>query len=284
MVNLGRLMSLSRGRPEVVVAILDGTVAEHDQLSPHVQRMNLLGERVEVAVQPGLGTEHGTFTAGILAGNDGSDAPSICPGCTVLAIPLLDTAKEVAGVATEKLLSNAVATCVELGAHVINISASMTGSPVKARRELHAALDFAQKSGVVVVAASGDGGLVSGSPLLQHAWVIPVVGYGVTGHCLPGSNLGQSIGRRGLGAPGEDIKSLSPHGYAVGGGSSAATAFVSGGAALLRSLVATASGSRLRNSLLLSARRSGAASVVPPLFDAWASYQLLATQSEPCGQ
>jgi hypothetical protein len=45
---------------------------------------------------------------------------------------------------------------------------------------------------------------------LMHPWVIPVVACDPAGWPLEQSNLGRSIGSRGLGAPGQDIASLAP--------------------------------------------------------------------------
>jgi subtilisin family serine protease len=91
------------------------------------------------------------------------------------------------------------------------------------------------------------------------------------------SNLGSSIGRRGLTAPGDGITSLSAEGQPFTlGGTSVAVPFVTGAIALLWSEFpeATAAQIKLAISQAYAQRR---ASVVPPLLDAAAAYQVLLT-------
>jgi subtilisin family serine protease len=89
------------------------------------------------------------------------------------------------------------------------------------------------------------------------------------------SNLGSSIGRRGLRAPGDGITSLGADGRSLTlGGTSVAVPFVTGAAALLWSAFpsASAAGIKLATSHAATTRR---ATVVPPLLDAAGAYQLL---------
>lgn len=91
------------------------------------------------------------------------------------------------------------------------------------------------------------------------------------------SNLGSSIGRRGLSAPGEDITSLGADGKPLTfGGTSAATPFVTSAIALLWSEFPAASATEVRLAVTqaYALRRN---TVVPPLLDAWAAYQALLT-------
>ena len=89
------------------------------------------------------------------------------------------------------------------------------------------------------------------------------------------SNLGSSIGRRGLGAPGDRITSLGAQGEPLTlGGTSAAAPFVTGAIALLWSEfpAATATEMKLAATRASMPRRT---TVVPPLLDAWAAYQAM---------
>jgi subtilisin family serine protease len=91
------------------------------------------------------------------------------------------------------------------------------------------------------------------------------------------SNLGGSIGRRGLSAPGDSITSLGAEGQPLTfGGTSVAVPFVTGAVALLWSEfpAATAAQVKLAVTQASTLRR---ASVVPPILDAAAAYQILST-------
>ena len=89
------------------------------------------------------------------------------------------------------------------------------------------------------------------------------------------SNLGSSIGRRGLSAPGDGVTSLGAEGQPLTlGGTSVAVPFVTGAIALLWSEFPAASAGQIKLAVT-QATTPRRASVVPPLLDAWASYQIL---------
>jgi subtilisin family serine protease len=91
------------------------------------------------------------------------------------------------------------------------------------------------------------------------------------------SNLGRSIGRQGLSAPGGDITSLGTKGKPLTlGGTSVATPFVTGAIALLWSAFPRATAAQVKFAVTqASSLRRG--TVVPPLLNAWAAYQFMAT-------
>ena len=83
--------------------------------------------------------------------------------------------------------------------------------------------------------------MLGSSAITRHRWVIPVAPCDRHVQVLALSNLGASIGRNGLMAPGQDITSLAAAGrQATFSGSSAAVPFVSGTIALLWSVFPTA--------------------------------------------
>lgn len=89
------------------------------------------------------------------------------------------------------------------------------------------------------------------------------------------SNLGGSIGRRGLGAPGDQITSLGSSGKPLTlGGTSAAAPFVTGALALLWSEFPSATAAAIKYAATQATTRRRT-TVVPPLLDAWAAYQVL---------
>jgi subtilisin family serine protease len=275
-------MELSAGRPDVVVGLIDGPVA--------VDHPGLAAARIRAA--PGssgactLGNpscDHGTFVAGVLVADRGSGAPGICPGCTVIVRPIF--AEPAPGsfampTATAGELAQAMTECMDGGARLLNISAALTYPDPYGQRSLTDALDLATRRGVLVVVAAGNEGLIGGSILTRHPWVVPVVAYARFGRPLAGSNLGRSIGRNGVGAPGEHIVSLAPGGGTRRlSGTSAATPFVTGAAALLWSAIPTASAAAVR--LALAGGRSGRRSrPAPPELDAWAAYRVISGRHE----
>jgi subtilisin family serine protease len=177
--------------------------------------------------------------------------------------------------ATPQQLTAAIGDCVDAGAWVLNLSAAMLEPSTRDERELQNVLDYAARHSAVVVAAAGNQGTLGSSAITRHSWVIPVVGYGLDGRPTVHSNLGSSMGKRGLGAPGEDVTSLSPQGEPVTqAGTSFAAAFVTGAIALLWSQFPNAPAAEIKSAVTgcYGGRRT---SVVPPLLDGWGAYQML---------
>jgi len=177
--------------------------------------------------------------------------------------------------ATPEELAEALLDCVAAGARLVNASAALAGPSTKREPGLERALDEAARRGVIVVAAAGNQGALGSTAITRHPWVIPVVAYDLWARPLRRSNLGSSIGRRGLGAPGGRITSLGANGKPLTlSGTSAAAPFVTGAIALLWSEFPTAPAAELK-AALSQAYAPRRATVVPPLLDAWAVYQLM---------
>src|SRR5580704_12213452 len=89
LVNLRQLMSLTSGRSEIVVGMVDGPVAaDHPDLA-QTNIQELPGKTGAACAQIGSAAcVHGTFVAGILSAKRGSTAPAICPDCTLLVNPV----------------------------------------------------------------------------------------------------------------------------------------------------------------------------------------------------
>lgn len=91
LVGLGPLMASGLGCAEVRVGLIDGPVAvDHPDLAAEMIRA-LPGRRASCALR-GAACFHGTFVAGILSARRGSDAPALCPGCTLLVRPIFSEA------------------------------------------------------------------------------------------------------------------------------------------------------------------------------------------------
>jgi subtilisin family serine protease len=279
LVRLPDLMKRGQGRPEITIALIDGPVARDlpDLAAATIReiRGKLKGT---CARADAVACTHGTFVAGMLAARRGSAAPAICPGCTLLLRPIFAEAANGSGhmpSATPEDLAEAIVDSVEADAKVINLSAALVQPSLKGENKLEQALDYAAERGAITVAAAGNQGTVGSSAITRHPWVIPVAACNLQGRPLGESNLGSSIGRRGLSAPGEQITSLGTDGKPqTFGGTSAAAPFVTGAIALLWSEFPSASASRIRLALRQPAGGSRRA-VVPPLLDAWAAYQAL---------
>ena len=279
LVKLTPLMQLSSGRPEIIIGLIDGPVAiNHPDLAAadiHDISGNLAGTCAESGSSACM---HGTFVAGILCASRNSPAPAICPGCTLLVRPIFTdriSASAPMPSSTPEELAAAIVDCIDAGAHLINMSVALAQPSTRGHQELEDALDLAAKRGVIAVVAAGNQGTLGSSVITRHPWVIPVVACDSLGRPMNQSNLGSSIGRRGLGGPGDNITSLGAEGQPITfGGTSAAVPFVTGSVALLRSEfpAATAAEVKLAVTQAYAPRR---ASVVPPLLDTWAAYQVL---------
>lgn len=280
LVKLPELMKLTSGRSEIIVALIDGPVAiNHSDLAgDNIRELSGARGRGSCAMTASLACQHGTFVAGILSAKRGSAAPAICPGCTLLVRPVF--AEAATGnlefpSAEPRELASAIVECVEAGARVINLSSAVMQSSSQTRLALSQALDHAIGRGVIIVAAAGNQGMLGSTVITAHPWVIPVAACDLRGNPLSESNLGHSIGRRGLTAPGEQITSLGSEGKPLTlGGTSAATPFVAGTIALVWSLFPSASAAGLRLAIA-QARAGPRATVTPPLLNAWAAYQLM---------
>lgn len=279
LVKLPALMELTSGRPEIVVGLIDGPVAaDHPDLAEGNIKI-LPGKLAGICVQAGnAACLHGTFVAGILCARRSSIAPAICPNCTLLVRPIFAESNAVNGQmpgASPQELAEAIIETIEAGVRVINLSVALAQTASKGQRELGEALDYSARRGVMVVAAAGNQGTLGSSVITRHPWVISVVAYDLQGRPMVESNLGGSIGRRGLGAPGEAITSLGADGKPLEfGGTSAATPFVTGAVALLWSEFPTATAAEIKFAITqgVSSRR---VTVVPPLLDAMAAYRKL---------
>jgi len=279
LVGLTALMGRSTGRREIRIGLIDGPVM--------LGHADLAADRIEpvanargaaCASPSSAACAHGTFVAGILSGRRGSAAPSLCPDCTLLLRPIFSEQGSGTGrlpSATPDELADAVHDCVEAGARVLNISSALVRPSISAEPRLEAAFDHAMRRGALVVAAAGNQGSLGSSAITRHPWVIPVTACDLRRRPLYYSNLGRSIGRNGLTAPGEGITSLSPEGDSVASsGTSIAAPLVSGAIALLWSEFPDASAAEIK--LAIARAHPRRASVVPPLLDAMAAYRAMA--------
>lgn len=276
MVGLLPLMEITDGRPDIGIGFIDGPVASGN--------LELAGERIRRIGPPvpcsltSAACAHGTFIARILSAKRESTTRGICPGCTLLVRPIFGEtalARHDTPSATPEELAKAMLECVDAGARILNVSAALVRPSFDGERVLDEALSYVVRRGVIVVVAAGNQGTLGSTILTRHPGLIPVVAYDQRARPMGSSNFGGTIGRRGLGAPGDRIAGSGPAGPPLTmAGTSVAVPYVSGAIALLWSIFPAATATEIR--LAVTASRTGKrGSVVPPLLDAWAAYQTI---------
>ncbi len=279
LVKLTALMERTSGCANVKVGLVDGPVATRhpDLAAAHLREIR--SDDGATCTRPGSAAcVHGTFVAGILFGKRNSSAPAICPDCTVVIRPIFaeaTTGSEQMPTAEPEALATAIVDCIDAGARVINLSLAVAQPSANGDRAIEHAIGLAVRRGVLIVAASGNQGTIGSSAITRHPWVIPVVACDLMGRPMNQSNIGGSIGRRGLLAPGYGITSIGAEGQPLTlAGTSVSAPFVTGAIALLWSVFADATALQIKFavSAASSVRR---ASVVPPLLDAGTAYRSL---------
>jgi membrane-anchored mycosin MYCP len=224
---------LTRGAG-IVVAVIDSGVSDiHPALAGQVLSGHDLVNPSDVGHCDNVG--HGTIIAGIIAGRalPSSGFHGIAPDAKILPIRVLATAERSFDEADPSRIASAIRLATDSGAKVINLS--LTTVPVP---ELESAVAYAVARDVVLVAAAGnDGGTQSGEPSYPAAYdgVIAVAGVDEAGNHVSTSTTGDYVD---VAAPGAQIAGPAPQGggyaFLPEGGTSFATAYVSGVAALVR--------------------------------------------------
>ncbi|NET46285.1 S8 family serine peptidase [Okeania sp. SIO2B3] len=280
-INIKQLLAATSGRAEIVVGIIDGPVqGDHPDLQAASIRALPAAPEVICQTKESIGCVHGTFIAGILCAQRESQAPGLCPDCTVLVKPILcDLADlEQCPKVTPENLASAVKEVIDAGARVINLSLGLPTTSLQEQPVLQEAFDYAFQKGVLIVGAAGNQGRLGRVALFDHPWTIPVAACNMQGELYSKSNSGISVGKSGLMAPGVDIVSTySGGGYTQMTGTSAATPFVTGTIALLWSLFPQATAGEIRRAILRPDIRRK--SIIPPLLNAEASWRTLSAKA-----
>ncbi len=205
-----------------IVAVLDtGVDLNHPSLTGH-----LLSGRDMVADDDtpqdeggGVGWGHGTHIAGIIA--------QVAPASKIMPVRVLDSN----GRGNTFTLAYAVEWAVNHGANVINLSLGTDADS----RVLHEAISSAMAHGVIVVAAAGNDNSNTQRYPVGYAGVIGVTA--VDGNDIKADFSNYGTAWVDVAAPGVGITSTmitaQGSGYASWSGTSMATSFVSGAAALI---------------------------------------------------
>jgi thermitase len=169
---------------------------------------------------------HGTHVAGIVH--------MVAPAAKILPVRALDPD----GVGTMFTIAKAMEWAVDHGANVLSMSLGAHSSA----NVIKNVVASVQARGVVVVAAAGNDGKNTTNYPAGAKCAVAVASSGATDTVSSFSTVGTFVS---VSAPGEDITSTFPYttsGYASWSGTSMATPFVSGQAALLRSIAPTLTG------------------------------------------
>jgi subtilisin family serine protease len=220
-----RAWSRTRGSPDVVIAIVDeGVQADHPLLGPNIHR-----DSVRPAVSADTYEIPGTQAAGVAAGrhSEADEFSGVAPGARLL--PVRYTTRP----GTLALdLPHAIEYAVEMGAGIVNVSHAADVSAPGVQR----AIQYAATRNVLVVCSAGAGG---GVTVREDSAPNIVRVLAVDPECRPLPNYyGQDAGAAAhLAAPGfARVPMWRGTGHSVLLGSGIAAPYVSGCAALVKSL------------------------------------------------
>jgi subtilisin family serine protease len=227
---------------------------------------------------------HGTLLAGIIAGEqkDGAGIAGVAPAVAILGIKACQPmgAQTIQAQCWSLTLTKAMDYAIEKKARVINLSLSGPSDKLLARL-----VEEAVKRGIVVVGAAGNDG-PHGQPSFPAALptVIAVTAVDASQQLYSDATQGDFVQ---VAAPGVEIVSTSPGGkLMVSSGTSMATAFVSGTAALLLQQDPQLSPSTVQSLLQTTAQHLGPAGKNAAfgngLIDACQAVAKLSGNGKPC--
>ena len=144
----------------ITVAVVDTGVADHPDLEGRLEHVDVTGTYDEVYRDP---YGHGTFVAGVIAGDGSSSEDSrfagVAPGARILDVRVADEAGET----SLSFVLAGLEVAAEAGVDVVNLSLS-SGSPLPYQLDpLAVALTSLWRDGVVVVVPTGNDGPSQGS-------------------------------------------------------------------------------------------------------------------------
>ena len=224
-VNKGETGKDSKGRPKETNGVDDDKNGYIDD----VHGWSFVSQNHDLTDNHG----HGTHISGILGakGGNGKGVSGVSPNVSIMTLKYFDPRSP--GLNNLENTVKSIHYAVENGAHIINYS----GGGLEFSKEEKAAISKAQKKGILFVAAAGNERSNSDQKKYYPADydldnVISVTAIDPDKNILPSSNYG--VLTVDIAAPGKRIYSTLPKGrYGQMTGTSQATAFVSGVAALL---------------------------------------------------
>jgi thermitase len=245
-INIDQLWQSTSGGSGVLVAVLDtGIDSGHEDLSGKVAGEANFSNSLVANDLYG----HGTHIAGIIAAyrDNGLGVVGVAPQSRLLNVKVAEDD----GRCRASAVAQGIIWAVDKGAQVINVSIEIR-EPSAA---LEAAVNYAWENGAIVIAAAGNEGSQSPVYPAYYENVIAVAATGPDDTRALLSNYGQWVE---VAAPGYDIYSTLPgneYGYKTG--TSFATAYVSGLAAILFDTLTDANGNGYLNDEVAAALTSG---------------------------
>lgn len=252
-IRLGEAHRLTRGDPDVTIAILDtGVDIAHPEFAGRIVAPidfvdivngaeDFVGDYLGADAEPDDDVGHGTHVAAIAAGAGTGMASGVAPRCRVMPVRVLGAMETPDGRVGAGLIDNinaGVKYAVDKGADVINMSLGVEHGGGGLPHEQ--VIRYAQSRGVAIIAAAGNDGRENLYYPGALPGVVAVGSNGEDGGVSPFSTYGAHVT---LTAPGEDIHSAQPGGgYGLATGTSHAAPFVAGTAALIHSLARSAGG------------------------------------------
>ena len=171
----------------VTVAVIDSGIVPHPSLKGNITHIDLIGDGTPI------GSFHGTAVASLIAG-DSNLIKGISPGADLIGIRALNSD----GSGDAFTVAEGIYQAVQNGAQVINLS---LGSPYD-NAALREAVLYAQRHGVILVAAVGNEGSGQVSYPANYAGVIGVSANDANENYLTFSNRGSNVD---LSAPGIEL-------------------------------------------------------------------------------
>lgn len=241
-----KLWTITAGDRDILIAVLDtGIDQNHEDLNGKVvAEVNFTDSPTPDDIHG-----HGTHIAGIIAANsnNGIGIAGVAPESRLMNVKIANDKGRSQALAVAK----GIIWAVDNGAWVINISVELTESSP----ELEDAVNHAWSQGAVIIAAAGNDGSKSPVYPAYYQNSIAVAATRQDDALAPLSNYGDWVD---VAAPGFDIYSTLPDdSYGYKSGTSFATAYVSGLAALLFGIVTDTNGNGRLNDEVRAAIEAG---------------------------
>jgi thermitase len=248
-INAAEAWDINMGSSKTLLAIVDtGVDYNHPDLQGRVDKgRDFINNDDDAMDDQG----HGTHCAGIAAAstNDGVGIAGLASNVNILAVKVLSAS----GGGSYESVANGIIYAADRGSHIISMSLGGGASS----KVIQDAVDYANSKGSLIVAAMGNNGNESKSYPAACDGVMAIGATDVNDNRASFSQYGSWIS---VGAPGKDILSTIPgNRYAVYSGTSMATPYAAGLAALVKDTFPSMNAKQIREKIEKSADDVGTA-------------------------